>query len=336
MMIRLLSFLLPLWAENKEKPKSMTMKKKLTIRLALLILCAFSMNTAFAQDVRQKPVVKKQTTTTKQAPAKITQKKNPQKVNPSSKKVSTKAPTPTIGTEEDRNKPIEYMNVSVGSVSFRMVKVDGGTFTMGATLEQGSDVLDDEKPAHSVTLSTYYISETEVTQELWQEVMGSNPSYFKGSRRPVERVSWEDSQEFIRRLNQRTGKNFRLPTEAEWEYAARGGRKSYGYKYAGGSSVGDVAWYHDNSGNTTFPVAQKRANELGLYDMSGNVREWCQDYYDAYPSSSQTNPTGPSSELYRVIRGGSWYVLERYNRVSFRGTNEPSLRDNDLGLRLAL
>ena len=313
------------------------MKKKLTIRLALLILCAFSMNTAFAQDVRQKPVVKKQTTTTttKQKTAKQ-QTTTAKKGNTSSKKVSTKAPTPTIGTEVDRNNPIEYMSISVGGISFRMVKVDGGAFMMGATLEQGSDVLDDEKPAHSVTLSTYYIGETEVTQELWQEVMGSNPSKFKGSRRPVVSVSWEDCQEFIRRLNQQTGKNFRLPTEAEWEYAARGGRKSYGYKYAGGSSVGDVAWYHDNSGNTTFPVAQKRANELGLYDMSGNVREWCQDYYDAYPSSSQTNPTGPSSELYRVIRGGSWYVLDRYNRVSFRGTNEPSLRDNDLGLRLAL
>ena len=313
----------------------MTMKKKLTIRLALLILCAFSMNTSFAQDVRQKPVVKKQTTTTTKQTS--TKKPTSTKKQPtSSKKGSTKAPAPTIGTEEDRNKPIEYMNVSVGSVSFRMVKVDGGTFTMGATLEQGSDFLDDEKPAHSVTLSTYYMSETEVTQELWQEVMGSNPSYFKGSRRPVERVSWEDSQEFIRRLNQRTGKNFRLPTEAEWEYAARGGRKSYGYKYAGGSSIGDVAWYHDNSGNTTHPVAQKRANELGLYDMSGNVREWCQDYYDAYPSSSQTNPTGPSLGSHHVIRGGSWYNIARYCRVSFRYSNSLSNRYDFLGLRLAL
>ena len=315
----------------------MTMKKKLTIRLALLILCAFSINTAFAQDVRQKPVVKKQTTTTKQAPAKITQKKNPQKVNPSSKKVSTKAPTPTIGTEAERNKPIEYMNVYVGGISFRMVKVDGGTFMMGATSEQGSEADRNEKPAHSVTLSAYYIGEMEVTQELWQKVMGSNPSLNKGSRRPVVSVSWEDCQEFIRRLNQQTGKNFRLPTEAEWEYAARGGRKSYGYKYAGGSIPDEVGWYINNSQSTHHPVAQKRANELGLYDMLGNVEEWCSDWYGTYPSSSQTNPMGPSSGSYRVIRGGSWNDgISWCIRVSSRSLANPSNRFDGRGLRLAL
>ncbi|MBQ9509678.1 MAG: formylglycine-generating enzyme family protein [Bacteroidales bacterium] len=243
--------------------------------------------------------------------------------------------------------------IRVGSVTFRMIRVDGGTFTMGATSEQGSDADSDETPAHSVTLSTYYIGETEVTQELWQEVMGSNPSYFKGSRRPVEKVSWEDCQDFIRRLNQRTGKNFRLPTEAEWEYAARGGRKSYGSKYAGGSSVDDVAWYWVNSGDSrlsgswdwdrikanncqTHPVATKRANELGLYDMSGNVWEWCQDWYGNYSSSSQTNPQGPSSGSYRVYRGGCWRIIAGSCRVSFRRSGAPSFRYHILGLRLAL
>ena len=227
------------------------------------------------------------------------------------------------------------ITIRVGNVSFNMVRVDGGTFMMGATSEQGSDAWHDEMPTHSVTLSTYDIGETEVTQKLWQEVMGSNPSSFKGSRLPVEMVSWEDCQDFIRRLNQRTGKNFRLPTEAEWEYAARGGRKSFGAKYAGGSSVDDVAWYISNSGCKTHPVAQKRANELGLYDMSGNVREWCQDYYDTYPSSSQTNPTGPSSGEYRMLRGGGWDNQAGHCSVSRRFCNAPSRRFDNLGLRLA-
>lgn len=250
--------------------------------------------------------------------------------NTMSKIQNMQTPSSSISIDGD------VMTIRVGNVSFRMIRVDGGTFTMGATSEQGSDAEADEKPAHSVTLSSYYIGETEVTQELWQEVMGNNPSSFKGSRCPVEMVSWEDCQDFIRRLNQRTGKNFRLPTEAEWEYAARGGKKSYGSKYAGGSSIGDVAWYYDNSGKTTHPVAQKRANELGLYDMSGNVREWCQDRKDTYPSSSQTNPTGPSLGSHHVIRGGSWYNIARYCRVSFRYSNSLSNRYDFLGLRLAL
>lgn len=240
--------------------------------------------------------------------------------------------------------PDEIMSVRVGNVSFRMILVDGGTFTMGATSEQGSDAKSDEKPTHSVTLSSYYIGETEVTQELWQEVMGSNPSRYKGSRRPVEKVSWEDCQVFIRRLNQRTGKNFRLPTEAEWEYAARGGRKSNGYKYAGGSSIDDVAWYTKNSldkGSShpdygTHNVGTKRANELGLYDMSGNVYEWCQDWKVTYPSSSQTNPQGPSSGSDRVDRGGCWFSDAGDCRVSFRDGGTPSFRYDCLGLRLSL
>lgn len=224
---------------------------------------------------------------------------------------------------------------TVNGISFTMFYVPGGTFTMGATSEQGSDAYDDEKPTHQVTLSSYSIGQTEVTQELWQAVMGSNPSYFKGSRRPVECVSWNDCQDFIRKLNSLTGQNFRLPTEAEWEYVARGGR-SGGTKYAGSNSIGDVAWYDGNSGDQIHDVATKRANSLGIYDMSGNVWEWCQDWYGNYSSSSQTNPQGPSTGSSRVYRGGSWVDRASYCRVSIRNGRGPDCRYNNLGLRLAL
>lgn len=224
--------------------------------------------------------------------------------------------------------------ITVNGVSFGMMKVQGGTFTMGATSEQDSDASDDEKPAHQVTLSTFSIGQTEVTQELWQAVMGSNPSNFKGAKRPVEEVSWDDCQNFIRELNSLTGRRFRLPTEAEWEYAARGGNKGNGHKYAGSSAIDNVAWYDGNSGAQTHDVATKRANELGLYDMSGNVLEWCQDWYGSYSLGSQTNPTGASSGSFRVCRGGSWNGSAGLCRVSFRGNGTPSDRDYYLGLRL--
>ena len=207
---------------------------------------------------------------------------------------------------------------------------------MGATSEQGSDAESDEKPVHSVTLSDYYIGETEVTQELWTAVMGNNPSYYSGNpKRPVEQVSWNDCQEFIKKLNRLTGKNFRLPTEAEWEYAARGGKKSLGYKYSGSDIAGVVARYEGNS-SSTHDVKIKQANELGIYDMSGNVHEWCQDWYGSYSSSSQTNPTGPSSGSYRVARGGSWYDGARFCRVSNRNFNDPDGSDSYYGFRLVL
>jgi len=234
---------------------------------------------------------------------------------------------------------------TVGGVSFTMVAVEGGTFTMCATAEQGSDAIDDEYPTHQVTLSSYSIGQTEVTQELWQAVMGSNPSYFTGDlQRPVETVSWDDCQTFINKLNQMTGKNFRLPTEAEWEYAARGGNRSQGYKYAGSNNIDDVAWYYDNSyalGSSnpdygTHAVATKAPNELGLYDMSGNVWEWCQDWYGSYSSDAQTNPTGPATGSFRVGRGGCWSYLARYCRVSDRSYNAPSSTYYNPGLRLAL
>ena len=218
-----------------------------------------------------------------------------------------------------------------------MVSVKGDTFTMGATSEQGSDADSDEKPTHKVTLSDYMIGKTEVTQELWQAVMGSNPSNFSGNNLPVEWVSWNDCQEFIKKLNSLTGLNFRLPTEAEWEYAARGGNKSKCYKYSGSNDIDSVAWYISTINlSGTKPVATKAPNELGLYDMSGNVREWCSDWYGDYSSDSQTNPKGPSSGSYRVGRGGSWYYSAGTCRVSNRGSNYPGNRYFNLGLRLAL
>ena len=224
--------------------------------------------------------------------------------------------------------------LKVGSVEYPMVYVSGGSFDMGATPEQGSDAYDNEKPVHRVTLSSYSIGKYEVTQELWETVMGSNPSYHKGSRRPVEKVSWNDCQDFIRKLNELTGANFRLPTEAEWEFAARGGNSSRGYKYSGSDTLDNVAWYDDNSGGETHDVGMKSPNELGLYDMSGNVCEWCNDRYGSYSSSSQTNPKGASDGSYRVLRGGSWYDDAWICRVSNRDYGTPGLRSSFIGLRL--
>ena len=217
-----------------------------------------------------------------------------------------------------------------------LVYVEGGTFTMGATSEQGSDAYPNEKPTHSVTLDGYYIGKYEVTQELWKAVMGSNPSSFKGDNLPVEQVSWNDVQEFLRKLNAITGKRYRLPTEAEWEFAARGGNSSRGYKYSGSNSLGSVAWYDDNSGSRTHAVGTKSPNELGIYDMSGNVDEWCQDWYDSYSSSSQRNPKGPNNGSYRVCRGGSWLNNARFCRVSLREGYNLDGSYGYLGFRLAL
>ena len=223
-------------------------------------------------------------------------------------------------------------------ISIDMVRVEAGTFTMGATAEM-EDPEDDEKPTHHVTLTNdYYIGKYEVTQALWKAVMGKNPSYFKGDNLPVENVSWDDCQEFISKLNRITGKTFRLPTEAEWEYAARGGNKSRGYQYSGSNNLSDVAWFRGNSGGKPHAVGTKQPNELGIYDMSGNVDEWCQDWYwyGAYSSSSQVNPTGANSGSYRVCRGGSWGCIARICRSSYRYCGTPVSRYTFLGLRLVL
>ncbi len=226
---------------------------------------------------------------------------------------------------------------TVNGVSFTMVAVEGGTFTMGATAEQGGDGKNDERPVHQVTLSDYWLGETEVSEGLWMAVMGKNPSNDQyGGTYPVEHVSWEDCQAFISKLNELTGEAFRLPTEAEWEFAARGGTRSEGYKYSGGNTVGDVAWCDGNSGSAKHPAATKSPNELGLCDMSGNVLEWCQDWYGNYDSAVQSNPTGPVTGSARVCRGGSRYNGTNGCRVSFRAPRAPSVRSSDTGFRLAL
>ena len=221
-------------------------------------------------------------------------------------------------------------------ISIEMVKIEAGTFMMGATSEM-KDPYSDKKPVHQVTLTNdYYMGKYEVTQALWQAVMGSNPSNFKGDNLPVETVNWNDCQEFISKLNSLTGRKFRLPTEAEWEYAARGGKKSRGYQYSGSRKISDVAWYEGNSRSKTHPVGRKQANELGIYDMSGNVWEWCSDWYGSYSSSSQTNPMGSDSGAKRVRRGGSWCHIARICRSSYRSGDAPDCRGLYLGLRLAL
>ena len=233
---------------------------------------------------------------------------------------------------------------TVNGVSFQMVPIEGGTFTMGvdsAMVEAGIANVD-ELPAHEVTLEAYSIGQTEVTQELWQAVMGNNPSGFTGDpKRPVEQVSWDDCQEFITRLNSLTGKNFRLPTEAEWEYAARGASKSRGTLFAGSDNIDDIAWYYGNSyavgSNSpnygTHTVASKHANEIGLYDMSGNVFEWCSDEYAPYDVDE--NETGSSLNR-RVIRGGCWFNMPSDCRSTSRDYQSHGMRTYSIGLRLAL
>ena len=247
---------------------------------------------------------------------------------------------PTVAQQPVVQAPVANSdNISIpvkDGISIDMVRVEAGTFTMGATVEM-MYTLDDEKPTHRVTLTNdYYMGKYEVTQALWQAVMGNNPSEFKGGNLPVENVSWNDCQEFISKLNRITGKTFRLPTEAEWEYAAHGGKKSRGYQYSGSNNLSDVAWCTDNSGNKTHTVGTKQPNELGIYDMSGNVWEWCQDRYGKYSSSSQVNPTGANSGFRRVYRGGSWRGAVRYCRSSYRGGDTPGSRDNFRGVRLVL
>ena len=258
---------------------------------------------------------------------------------------------------------------TVNGVSFEMIAVKGGTFTMGST-DQYAD--SDEKITHNVTVSDFMIGKFEVTQKLWKAVMGSNPSYFKGDNLPVENVSWNDAQEFIKKLNQQTGQNFRLPTEAEWEYAARGGTNTSLYNGENiiingtnnSPNLDRLAWYGGNCGQNytssagcdvsngynisgwsekqyndskggTHPVGLKQPNAYGLYDMLGNVWEWCQDWYGDYSSSLQTNPKGPTSGSGRVNRGGSWSGNAGSCRVSYRHSYYPDSRNNYLGFRLA-
>lgn len=226
------------------------------------------------------------------------------------------------------------LQAELSKLSNNMVYVQGGTFMMGANLDD-TEAYDDEKPRHQMNLSGFYICRYEVTQALWKAVMGSNPSFFKGNNLPVETVSWNDCQQFIRKLNSLTGQNYRLPTEAEWEYAARGGNSSRGYKYSGSNYIDNVAWYDSNSGSKTHPVGKKSPNELGLYDMSGNVYEWCSDWKGNYSSGYKSNPEGSYYGPGRVNRGGGWCNVARRCRALYRDYFAPGDSDNDLGLRLA-
>ena len=236
-----------------------------------------------------------------------------------------------VPSKKGENPKASYSNgiLTVNDIKYNMVWVEGGTFRMGTTSEQDSDAV-------SVTLSGYYIGKTEVTQALWKAVMGSNPSCLKGDNLPVECVSWNECQGFIRKLNSLTGQNFRLPTEAEWEFACSGGNNSCGYQYSGSDHIDNVAWFYGNSGDETHPVASKSPNELGIYDMSGNVWEWCSDWYGDYTSGALTNPKGPESGSGRVCRGGGWYGGDDDCLSSFRDSFSPAYSDNHLGLRLAL
>lgn len=206
----------------------------------------------------------------------------------------------------------------------KMIPVQGGTFHFGDKV--------------SVTVSDFKIGKYPVTQKQWREIMGNNPSYFKGDDLPVETVSWYEAVEFIQKLNKLTGKTYRLPTEAEWEYAARGGAKSKGFLYAGGMELDKVAWYEGNSNDKTHPVGSKAPNELGLYDMSGNVWEWCADWYGDYAEKSEieVNPRGPGEGAFRVHRGGGWYNYAGDCRMSIRGLDAPGYRGGILGFRLAM
>ena len=279
--------------------------------ILFFMLLAFSMGAAAQPQITRKPKPKKE------------------KAKPNNAQRNQK---PAANQSQKPKSKVAFSNNTIminGVACYSMVFVEGGTFQLG------SNDFSDAK-VHQVTLSDYYIGQTEVTQELWQAVMGSNPAkYEKGPTLPVSYVNWNDCQEFIIKLNHLTGGGFRLPTEAEWEYAARGGNKSRGYKYSGSDDLGSVAWYMDNSGYKYHPVGSKSPNELGLYDMSGNVWEWCSDWYGYYPSSSQTNPTGASSGSRRVIRGGSWIINASFCRVANRNYYAPADSFSGLGLRLA-
>jgi formylglycine-generating enzyme required for sulfatase activity len=211
-----------------------------------------------------------------------------------------------------------------------MVLVKGGTFKMG------SDKYDSEKPIHAVTLNDFHMGKYPITQAQWQKIMGNNPSHFKGDNMPVEMVNWYDCQAFCKKISEKTGETFRLPTEAEWEYAARGGNQSKGFEYSGSNNVGEVAWYNSNSDSKTHTVGTKKSNELGIYDMSGNVWEWCSDWYGSYSGAATNNPTGAVEGSNRVLRGGGWYNNSRGCRVANRYNDTPTYRNFNLGFRVAI
>jgi formylglycine-generating enzyme required for sulfatase activity len=239
-------------------------------------------------------------------------------------------------TTEDGNHTARCVITIIHPGESIMIAVEGGTFTMGCTDDENPAYTIYERPAHQVTLSSFKIAKYQVTQKQWNAIMEDNPSHFKGDNLPVENVRWDEVQTFISRLNEATGKSYRLPTEAEWEYACRGGVRYAEYKYSGSHNLNSVGWYLFNSEQKSHPIGKMVPNELGIYDMSGNVWEWCQDWAADYTNESQTNPQGPDSGSCRVTRGGSYLSDYLKCRVSFRNSASPDERCNETGFRIVL
>lgn len=293
------------------------------------IITALLLSLAFSSEVSGQGTYKPKKNNTTTQESKTSKPKRPSQRN---KPNSGKENKPTKQVDDPAETGIEFdisdivtESFEVNGVPFEMVKVEGGSFMMGS---KNGDKR--EKPVHRETVSTFYIGKTEVTQALWKAVMGENPSWFKGNNLPVENVSWSDCQDFIKRLNSLTGKRFRLPTEAEWEYAARGGNRSHGFTFSGSEKIDSVAWYCADTNGGTHPVGQKYYNELGIYDMSGNVGEWTSDF-------GSNNYSSPRDSEHPVIRGGGWSDCVPYCRVTDRFVFfSPKNSHNNVGLRLAL
>lgn len=241
-----------------------------------------------------------------------------------------------LDNDDSSEQPTETISVDLDSTKLKFIRVQGDTFTMGANKYDGKYAQKDEYPAHEVTLKDYYIMETPVTQSVWAEIMGSNPSYNQGNLLPVDNITWEQCMEFIGKLQRATGRKFRLPTEAEWEYAAKGGRYKEEYILSGSSDFHTVAWTSQNSEEQSHEVKIKAPNKLGLYDMSGNVSEWCSDWYEQYDKKSLINPQGPKQGVCKVTRGGSWMTEAKCCRNSYRDYCSPMNHYPDLGFRLVL
>lgn len=274
-------------------------------------------------------------------------KDRPQSIEEFLKLIGTTMIAPNVSPEviaaeetkaEEPENEVEDGNLrfNVNGVKFTMIKVEGGIFDMKETVNSGFLGLSSKKIVQRTALSVYYIGETQVTQALWMAVMQNNPSKFSKINHPVESVSWKDCQKFIAKLNAITNKKFRLPTEAEWEFAARGGNKSKWYEYSGSNNIDDVAWYDGNSGGLTHPVRTKQPNELGIYDMSGNVWEWCSDWYGDYDDTPKTNPEGSKVGPSKVVRGGCWRRSAYHCQSSYRGYSMPSDSTSTSGFRLVL
>ena len=253
-------------------------------------------------------------------------------------RISSAAPS-TQPTSGPASQPVKELTLDLGNkVTMKLVSIPSGKFMMGSPASE-KDRFDSEGPQHEVTISkAFYMGGYSVTQEQYEQIMGKNPSQFKGAQNPVENVSWDDAVEFCKKLSQKTGKTVRLPTEAEWEYACRAGSKtrfSYGddNDYA---NLGDYAWYDKNSDKKTHPVGQKKPNAWGLYDMHGNVWQWCSDWYDSYANAKNTDPQGPASGTSRVLRGGSWYNLPQNCRSARRSWNDPDDRFHNFGFRVVV